>query len=640
VLIDGGLQRSIMPRPPSVDRGRLESLLSIPLLLGARVSTRRDRVGFITNPTGRFELYVLSLSDRNPRQLTHGELSRSPISGFVWSADGGAIVFGRDLGGDELHDLFRIGVESSEVEQLTHDRTCQRYAWESSPDDRWLLIASDKGMAGEGRQVDFWRLPLTGGDAQRLTHHVQPVYPWYSRNVIRPDGKKIAYASSDSNNPSDESVFVTGSDGSGTELLYSTKPGSKDRPGGWSPDGNSLAISSDAFDRIRTGILDIGTREVRWIGSGAYDEIPIEFSPDGRRLLVLRTTGVGVYAVVHDLVSGGITVSPFHTSYTGETAFTADGKAVVATSNSSGRPTEICLWDLESGTVRSLWKPPLGKVSIESLMAGKIVRYPTFDGREIEALLLQPRESGTGERLPAIVYVHGGPNWQWFDEFEPVIQFMVSQGYVVLLPNIRGSIGYGAAFRDLILKDPGGGDLKDTAAAAEYLKSLPNVDPGRLGITGISYGGFMTYIAMTKRPELWAAGCAEAGITDWEKGYEVELPALQQLDRMLLGDPKENAELWADRSPVNFADKLQAPLMMIHGLNDPRCPVIHAHLFRDALLKLGRKEGEDFEYLEFSDEGHSSFDVEQRMRSIIPMMEFFQRRLLAHSNPILSKPPP
>lgn len=210
----------------------------------------------------------------------------------------------------------------------------------------------------------------------------------------------------------------------------------------------------------------------------------------------------------------------------------------------------------------------------------------------------------------------------------------------MLLPNIRGSTGYGATFRDLNRMDLGGGDLQDLASAALYLASLPNVNATRLGVTGTSYGGFMTYLALTKQPEIWAAGCAEAGITDWLKGYEGQLPALQHYLRSLMGDPVQNAALWADRSPVNFARQMKAPLLMIHGIHDPRCLIIHAHLFRHALVQTGHREGEDFEYLEFSDEGHSSIDVEQRMRSVVPMIEFFQRWLGSETRLQRTEPSP
>jgi dipeptidyl aminopeptidase/acylaminoacyl peptidase len=611
----------------TTSRAQLRSLLSIPLTYGERVSRRRDKIGVMSNATGRFELYCLPLGGSHPIQITHGELERTPTPIVVWSPDDREIVFSRDREGDELHDLYQVRLDSGAIEQLTHDRTCQRFPWEFSPDGRWLLFASDKGAEGEARQMDFWRMPAEGGAAQRLTHHAQPVYPYFNRNAYRPDGKKIAYGAGESGDLNDVGIYVADSDGTHAELVYSMKKGSRELPVGWSPDGKRLAIFSDAFDRLRSGVLDVETREVRWMAPGEYDETAIEFSPDGRRFMTARTWGLRVALAVYDLPTGRVQISPFQVSYSGEAAFTSDERWVVAMRDGSNQPRDIVRWNLETDAVEVLWSPPMGTVASDSLVAGQVVRYPTYDGREIESLLVTPRVPGEGRRLPAIVYVHGGPTWQWFDEFDPVIQFLVSRGFVVLLPNIRGSTGYGSTFRDLNRMDLGGGDLRDLAEAARYLASLPQVDRARLGVTGISYGGFMTYMALTKQPEIWAAGCAEAGITDWLKGYEGQLPGFQHYLRSIMGDPVTDAALWADRSPVNFAGQMRAPLLMIHGTHDPRCPIIHAHVFRDALLRAGRHEGEDFEYLEFSDEGHSSFDVDQRMRSIAPMAEFFERRL-------------
>ena len=613
----------------------LESLLSIPKILGSRISGARNQLAFTTNTTGRFEVHALSLSDGQLRQLTHGELPLSPVWGFVWSPDATEIIFGKDENGDELHDLFRLRADGGQLEQLTNDRTCVRYPMEFSPDRNWLIFTCDKGQPGEPRQPDLWRLPLSGGAAQRLTHHAQPVYPYFTRNTFSPDSRQITYAASDSSDPHDLGVYVANADGSRSELVFSGKTGSRDRPAGWDPAGTRIALSSDAFDRVRTGILDVRSREVRWMGPQPYDEIPVEFSPDGRRLLVLRTTGVQMAAVVYDLGSGGATVSPFCMSFDGDAYFGADGRSVVAIRTSSSTPNEIVLWNSETGASRTLWSPRLGNLRRESFIPGQVVHYPTFDGRDIEALLYEPARSGSDRRGPAIVVVHGGPTWQWFDEFEPVCQFLASQGFVLILPNIRGSMGYGAAFRDLNLMDLGGGDLQDVVAAAHYLGSLPNVDSSRVGITGISYGGYMTFQALTRTPEVWAAGCAEAGITDWLAGYELESPALQHLDRVLLGDPVQNAALWKDRSPLYFADRMRAPLLIIHSTHDPRCPIVHARLFRDALLRLGRREGQDFEYLEYTDEGHSSHDIQQQMRSVVPMVRFFRRHLMGPegSNP-------
>ena len=225
------------------------------------------------------------------------------------------------------------------------------------------------------------------------------------------------------------------------------------------------------------------------------------------------------------------------------------------------------------------------------------------------------------------MHVHGGPTAQWFRGFDPFAQFLVDRGLVVIEPNIRGSTGYGVEFRDAALKDWGGDDLEDVAAAAGYLKTLPYVDPERLVVFGGSYGGFMTFIAATKKPDLWRAAVAWVGISDLHKLYEKSMEHFKYYFREQMGDPEKDRALWRDRSAIEFADALRAKLLMVHGVNDPRCPVDQSRIFRDRLIELGRKEGEDFEYVELGDEGHGSTDIAQKIRTFNILADYLERVL-------------
>jgi dipeptidyl aminopeptidase/acylaminoacyl peptidase len=194
---------------------------------------------------------------------------------------------------------------------------------------------------------------------------------------------------------------------------------------------------------------------------------------------------------------------------------------------------------------------------------------------------------------------------------------------VVLELNVRGSTGYGVTFRDAALKDWGGMDLEDVAAGADFLKSLPFVDPERLVVFGGSYGGYMTFMAVTKKPGIWKAGIASVGITDLTRLYAESMEHFKYFLREQMGDPEENAELWAERSAINFADNLRATLLMIHGVNDPRCPVDQSRIFRDRLVELGRTERQDFEYVEYGDEGHWSTEIDHRSAASISWPTFW-----------------
>jgi dipeptidyl aminopeptidase/acylaminoacyl peptidase len=259
------------------------------------------------------------------------------------------------------------------------------------------------------------------------------------------------------------------------------------------------------------------------------------------------------------------------------------------------------------------------------------VHYPSSDGVLVPAILWIPKDIQPGEKRPAVMDIHGGPTGQWFRSFNSLAQLLVDRGYVVLQPNVRGSTGYGVEWRDACIRDWGGKDLEDVAAGARYLASLDFVDGNRIAVLGGSYGGYLTYMAAVKKPELFKAAVALIGITDLNTLYEEGMPHIQYYLRQQMGDPVEDAELWRDRSALNFAHQLQAKLLMMHGLNDPRCPIGQARRFRDRLLELGRREGtgaeDDFEYHEFEMGHGSGGSVEQRIREFELIADFLERRL-------------
>lgn len=177
-----------------------------------------------------------------------------------------------------------------------------------------------------------------------------------------------------------------------------------------------------------------------------------------------------------------------------------------------------------------------------------------------------------------------------------------------------------------------GGDLEDVAAGAAFLKTLPYVDPDRIGVFGGSFGGYMTYIALTKKPDLFKAGAAWIGITNLHLMYDESMEHFRTFLRRHMGDPVADHALWRDRSAVTHAANLRARLMMVHGANDPRCPVSQARVFRERLLALGRREGmgpdDDVEYHEFADEGHGpSGDIQGKTRIFRLLADFLDRRL-------------
>jgi dipeptidyl aminopeptidase/acylaminoacyl peptidase len=603
---------------PSYGNIPLEELARLPTFWLPTVSWQRDKVAFYWDKTGRLELYVLDLTSGEITQVGHGEVPRSVRTFFAWSRDGRSIVFGRDKDGDEQHNMFRIDVRTGEVTQLTDNPDVQEHALEFSPDDEWLLVnANLKG------QMNLFKLHLGRREYVRLTDHENPAM----EGKWSPDGTQIAYMTNETEDLINRDVYVCDADGGNRRRLLRVKEGSQDLPADWSPDGKMLAITSDASGDNRVGLCDVATGEVRWLTPEGHDETAVEFSADGRYLSALRNQDSVLCPVVYDVKTGEGRLLNLPPGFAvGASFFGGGGKLLIAYDTDVRRP-ELVAYDLTDDTWQVLLPAKYGSIDPALFVGHEYVCYSSSDGLEIPAILYKPRSISEGTKLPAVVLVHGGPTWQWFRSFNPYVQFLADQGYVLLLPNVRGSTGYGVEFRDMNLKDWGGGDLEDVAAGAAYLKSLPYVDPDRIGIFGGSYGGYMAFIATVKKPDLWKAGVAWIGITDLHRMYDASMEHFKYFLRQNMGDPEEDADLWRDRSAIHFMDNLKAKLFIIHGANDPRCPIEQARIARDRLLELGKVEGEDFEYVEFSDEGHSTADIEQKIRSYRLMADFMARRL-------------
>ena len=273
--------------------------------------------------------------------------------------------------------------------------------------------------------------------------------------------------------------------------------------------------------------------------------------------------------------------------------------------------------DLETGRVETLNEHftdlPLGRA--------EPVVYNSFDDRPIHGWFLKPaRQEG---RRPCVLWIHGGPAWEVADVWNPAIQSFLVAGYTLFAPNIRGSTGYGVEFQNLNIHDCGGADLKDVEEAARYIKTRQDVDPSKIALVGASYGGFMTFLATTRIPDYWSAGAAIVGITDWKEMYGLSDAAFKSFIERYFGKPEENPDLYYDRSAINFAQNLKAPLLIWHRGNDSRCPLAPVQKYADRLRELGK----DFEMKVIWDEGHGFQKTENLVRQYRAIIEFLDRKI-------------
>lgn len=600
----------------------LEELARLPSFAFVTPSHARDTIAFYWDKTGRFELYLLDLATRALTRLTDGEAPRGLRAGFVWTRDDAAIVFAKDRDGDEQNKLYLLDREAGGVRQLTDEPRTQEYAGEVHPDNGRMAV-----MSNRGGQMNVHALDLETRAWTRLTDFKNPAFAggWSK------DGRWLAVAANESPDLRNSDGYLVRDDGGEVKRVLSVRDGSRDSLGDWHPDGRRVAVTSDATGTNRPGILDLASGEVRWLGEEGVDESAVEFSKDGAWLSTIRNRDAALLPVLYRVESGEARELRLPPGLAVGGSFVLGDTKLLVQHAAADRRSELVLYDLATDEYETLVPAEYGTIDPALFVGDDYVHYPSSDGQMVPAIRYTPRDARPGERFPAIVNVHGGPTAQFFRGFDPFAQFLADRGFVVLAPNVRGSTGYGVAWRDANLQDWGGGDLEDVAAGAAYLKGLPYVDPDRIGIFGGSYGGFMSYLAVVKRPDLFKVGAPWVGITDLHRLYDEDMEHFKYYLRQQMGDPEENRALWRDRSAIEFADRLRAKLLIIHGTNDPRCPITQARIFRDRIVALGKREGtgpdDDFEYHEL-DEGHGpGGDIAGRIRNFRLLADFLERRL-------------
>jgi len=428
------------------------------------------------------------------------------------------------------------------------------------------------------------------------------------------DGKYIAYTQEEAKGTNSHIYVVEVASGTNTlltphegESLYSAND--------FSPDGTSLLITSDAGNGYQNaGVLKIATKKIHWLTQEKWQVSGRNFSPDGKSAVLVVDVDGDTDIYRYDLVSGRHTSMPLSkgVNYPGgaESAFSHDGTKLLYYHNGPNAPNDAWVYHMATGKSTQVTHSLMAGIPATHFVEPFLVHYPSRDGKwTISALLYIPRNMQRNGQNAAIVYIHGGPASQSVNSFNRFIQHIVNQGYMVIAPNYRGSTGYGKEFQQANLFDMGGGDLQDVLTSTDFLMATGYPDKKKLVVMGGSYGGYLSMMAVTKAPELWAAGVPIVPFVNWFTEIQNEDPILQQSDRATMGDPEKKPDFFRERSPFFFVDKIKAPLLLLAGAHDPRCPPEETTQVIDAV----KKQGGVAEAKIYENEGHGFSKVENQI---------------------------
>ncbi len=309
--------------------------------------------------------------------------------------------------------------------------------------------------------------------------------------------------------------------------------------------------------------------------------------------------------------------------FDGHLDFSAGSDQIAFSYTSASHTSDIYVWDLEQDKVHQVTRSSHGGIPLDAFIAPRLIHYPTFDQREIPAWFYTP-EAQRNTPLPVVVMVHGGPEAQFRPYFHFLAQYFVHQGYAVLAPNVRGSTGYGKAFSHLDDVEKRMDSVADLSFAATWLKAQPEIDGDRIAVYGGSYGGFMVLSALTTYPDLWAAGVNIVGISNLVTFLENTSEYRRSHRESEYGSLAHDRDFLESIAPINHIDKIQAPLFVIHGANDPRVPLSEAEQLVTAL----QERNNPVEFLVFDDEGHGIAKLKNKLVAYPAVVEFLGKYLL------------
>ncbi len=294
--------------------------------------------------------------------------------------------------------------------------------------------------------------------------------------------------------------------------------------------------------------------------------------------------------------------------------------------SSSKSPNSLYMYDFANGQSKELLNAMNPEIASADLVEGEVVRFASYDGMEVPNILYKPKNAVTGEKLPVMLMIHGGPGGQTRLNYSPMVQYLVNHGYAILAVNNRGSSGYGKTFFMADDKKHGEADLKDCIAAKKYLATLPFIDTTKIGIMGGSYGGYMTLAALAFAPDEFKVGVDIFGVSNWLRTLNSIPPWWGSFKDALykeMGDPKQDSVALYNKSPLFHANKITKPLLVIQGKNDPRVLKVES----DEVVAAVKKSNVPVEYIVFDDEGHGFVKKENEIKAYEGVLKFLDKHL-------------
>ncbi|MFB6285571.1 MAG: alpha/beta fold hydrolase [Candidatus Bipolaricaulia bacterium] len=594
-----------------------ERFLNVQSAYAPSFSSGGDQLRFISDITGLPQVFQIDKPGTWPEQLTFGQERVGTVKSSPVRPE---LVFGMDTGGNERQQLFYLGEGGADIRPLTDQPEAIHTFGAFSPDGSQIAYTANRRHSAH---FDVFVQAIPDGEPTSVweAEGMRSVADW------SPDGRTLLIGKAHS--LLHHELFCLDLDAGTLARLTPESAGARFTGAHWLPAGDTVVCLTDyEHEFLAPATIDVTTGQIQRLAVTEWDAEHLAVSPDGARLayalnadgyseLHVQELDTDQRSTIESLPSGIIGARPDVAPLT----FAPDGRRLAFTFTGAKHNPDVWMVEIDGSTPERATRSARAGIPQSEFVEPELIRYPTFDDRAIPAFYYPPREQAGN--WPVVVYVHGGPESQFRPDFNPVIQYFCHRGYGVLATNVRGSTGYGRSFSHLDDVEARMDAVADLRYAVEWLKTVGNADPNRIAVMGGSYGGFMVLAAVTSYPDIWAAAVDIVGIANFVTFLENTGPWRRHLREAEYGSLEHDRELLEAISPIHQVERITAPLMVIHGANDPRVPVGEAEQIVDQL----QSRRHPVEYLRYEDEGHGLVKLANKLDAYPRVADFLTRHL-------------
>ena len=569
-----------------------------------------------SDETGVFNLYRVSIDGSDWQALTQS--TTDPIFPVSWFPGDDRLLYTADQGGNELNHVYVREVDGT-VKDLTPGDKLKAYFAGWHNDGSFFIATNER----DARFFDLYHYNATDYSRKLVFTNNDG----YSISAISKNGRFLAL--SKTRNNADNNLYLVDLQSAAAEvkLLTPHQGNISHSVYGFTPDSRTLLFGTDGSSEfVAAYSYDLTTAETKPYSSADWDISFIYFSDDNKYQIQGTNADASTLISITDLTTGSsLQLPPLPAGDLRNVNFSADSSYLSFYLNADNSPSNLYVWKLGETSAQRLTQALDSSIDENQLVQSEVVRFNSFDQLSIPALLYKPKQASADNKVPALIWIHGGPGGQSRTGYSPAIQHLVNQGYAILAVNNRGSSGYGKTFFHLDDLRHGEDDLQDIVFGKRYLQSLPWVASDRIGVMGGSYGGYLTMAAMAFTDE-FKLGINIFGVTNWVRTLESIPPWWEAFRESLyaeLGDPAVDGERLRRISPLFHADKVKKPVLVVQGANDPRVLQVES----DEMVAAIRASGVPVEYVLFPDEGHGFLKKANRITAQQAYLKFLQQYL-------------